>query len=124
MAEPMTIHDVVRSGLVRSAVVADLFQATIWIFLAMTFYRLLKHVNKNAARAMVVVVSVFAAITCLNAVFEFEGLRVATGAVKLGAGSNGTALLLLDTQHYGLLIAQIGFGLWLAPLGYLAYTSG
>jgi hypothetical protein len=33
-------------------------------------------------------------------------------------------LLLLDAQHYGLLIAQIFFGLWLAPLGYLAYRSG
>ena len=30
-------------------------------------------------------------------------------------------LLLLDTQHYGILIAQIFFGLWLVPLGYLAY---
>ena len=27
-------------------------------------------------------------------------------------------LLLLDTQHYGFLIAQIFFGLWLVPLGY------
>ena len=34
------------------------------------------------------------------------------------------ALLLLDTQHYGVLIAQIFFGLWLVPLGYLAYKSG
>ena len=33
-------------------------------------------------------------------------------------------LLLLDAQHYGLLAAQIFFGLWLAPLGYLAYKSG
>ena len=33
-------------------------------------------------------------------------------------------LLLLDTQHYGFLIAQIFFGLWLVPLGYLAYKSG
>ena len=32
-------------------------------------------------------------------------------------------LLLLDAQHYGLLTAQIFFGLWLAPLGYLAYKS-
>ncbi len=32
-------------------------------------------------------------------------------------------LLLLDTQHYGILIAQIFFGLWLVPLGYLAYRS-
>jgi hypothetical protein len=32
-------------------------------------------------------------------------------------------LLLLDTQHYGIFIAQIFFGLWLVPLGYLAYKS-
>jgi hypothetical protein len=33
-------------------------------------------------------------------------------------------LVLLDTQHFGFLIAQIFFGLWLVPLGYLAYKSG
>src|SRR5256886_17160077 len=33
------------------------------------------------------------------------------------------ALLLLDLQHNGLLIATIFFGLWLMPLGYLAYQS-
>ena len=27
-------------------------------------------------------------------------------------------------HHYGFLIAQIFFGLWLVPLGYLAYKSG
>ena len=32
-------------------------------------------------------------------------------------------LLLLDAQHYGIFIAQIFFGLWLIPLGYLAYKS-
>jgi len=40
------------------------------------------------------------------------------------AGSNALALLLVDAQHYGLLIASIFFGLWLVPLGYLAYKSG
>ena len=40
------------------------------------------------------------------------------------AGSNALVLLLLDLQHYGLLIGQVYFGLWLVPLGYLAYRSG
>ena len=31
---------------------------------------------------------------------------------------------MLDMQHHGLLIAQIFFGLWLVPLGYLAHKSG
>jgi hypothetical protein len=76
---------------------------------------------------MVVFVAIGADITLLNEVFEFEGLRVATGAVHLAtgtAGSHALVLLLLDTQHYGFLIAQIFFGLWLVPLGYLAYKSG
>jgi hypothetical protein len=117
---------VANSGLVRMGVVADFFDNVIWVFLALILYRLLKQVNTSAARAMVVLVAIGASITMLNAVFEFEALRVATGAVNLGgaAGSNALALLLVDAQHYGLLIASIFFGLWLVPLGYLAYKSG
>jgi hypothetical protein len=54
-------------------------------------------------------------------------VRVATDrsyVAALGAaGSSALVLLLLDLHHYGFLIAQIFFGLWLAPLGYLAYRS-
>jgi len=118
---------VANSALVRMGVVADLFNATVWIFLGLTLSLLLKHVNKSVARAMVVLVAIGASIVCLNVVFEFEGLRAATGAVNLAAfgtaGSNALVLLLLDTQHYGIFIAQIFFGLWLVPLGYLAYKS-
>lgn len=116
-----------NAGLVRIGVAADLFQATVFVFLGMTLYLLLKHVHKSVASAMVVLVAIATSIMCLNDVFEFEGLRAATGAVNLAAlgtaGSNALVLLLLDTQHYGLLIAQIFFGLWLVPLGYLAYKS-
>jgi len=119
---------IANSGLVRMAVVADFLDNTVWVFLALMLYRLLKQVNRSMASAMVVLVAIGAGITMLNAVFEFEGLRVATGAVNLGApggaSSNGVALLLVDAQHYGLLTAQIFFGLWLVPLGYLAYRSG
>ena len=70
---------VANSGLVRMGVVADLLDGTFFVFLALALYMLLKHVHKSAARAMVVLVALAAAIICLNAVFEFEGLRVATG---------------------------------------------
>lgn len=119
---------IANSGLVRLGVLADLFQATEWVFLALTLHLLLKHVNKSAAAAMVVLVAIGSAVTCLNDVFQFESVRVATNpsyAASLGAaGSNALILLLLDTHHYGFLIAQIFFGLWLVPLGYLAYKSG
>jgi len=119
---------VANSVLVRIGVVADLFQATVWIFLGMTLYLLLKHVNKNMAGTMVVLVAVGAAIVCLNDVFQIATVRVATDASYAAAfgvaGSNALVLLLLDIHHYGFLIAQIFFGLWLMPLGYLSYRSG
>jgi hypothetical protein len=119
---------IANAGLVRMGVVADLLDGAFFVFLALALYVLLKHVHKSTARAMLVLVILATGITCLSALFEFEGLRIATGAVDMAgfgaAGSNALVLLLLDAQHYGLLIAQIFFGLWLAPLGYLAYRSG
>jgi uncharacterized protein DUF4386 len=119
---------VANSGLVRAGVVADLVQATIWVFLALTLYRLLTPASRSAAGAMVVFVAIGAGIVMLNEVFGFEALRVATAAVSMtsagAGGSNAVALMLVDAQHYGILIAQVFFGLWLLPLGYLVYRSG
>ncbi len=118
---------VANTELVRLAVTSDLVDQALFVFLAMTLYILLQHVHKGVARAMLVLVALAAGITSLNTLFEFLALRVATDssyADALGtAGSNALVLLLLDAQHYGLLIAQIYFGLWLIPLGYLAYKS-
>ncbi len=119
---------VANSGDVRMAVVADFVTVTAWVFLAFTLYHLLKHVHPGAARAIVVLVAIGAGIVCLNNVFEFEGMRIATDssyAAALGAGgSNALVLMSLDTQNYGLSIASVFYGLWLVPLGYLAYKSG
>jgi len=119
---------VANAGLVRIGVLADLFQATVFVFLGMTFYLLLRHVHKNAARAMVILVAIAATMMCLDKVFQVAAVRVAgdaSYAAAFGAaGSNALVLLLLDIHNYGFLIAQIFFGLWLVPLGYLAYRSG
>ena len=117
-----------NAGLVRIGVVADLLQATVFVFLAMTLFLVLKHVDRNAATAMVILVAIATTIMCLNKVFQFAALRVVgdgSYAAAFGAaGSNALVLLLLDMHNYGFLIAQIFFGLWLIPLGYLAYKSG
>ncbi len=121
-----TAHNVVaNAGLVRAGVVADLAQATFFTFTGMALYRLLEHVNKNVARAMMTFVAISVAIMCLNRVHQFGALLVATDPSYAGAnGSDALVLLLLDLTHYGVLAAQIFFGLWLLPLGYLVYKSG
>ena len=117
-----------NQGLVRMSVVSHLVDAVFFVLTAMALYILLQHVHKSVARAMLVFVAVAVGIIALNAVFQFEGLQVATNASYMtafgAAGSNALVLLLLDIQHYGTLAAQVFFGLWLAPLGYLAYKSG
>lgn len=117
-----------NAGLVRMGVVAHLADGVFFILTAMALYLLLKHVQRTAARVMVLFVVLAAGMICLNAVFLFEGMQVATDpsyASAFGvAGSSGLVMVLLDIQHYGTLAAQVFFGLWLAPLGYLAYRSG
>ena len=119
---------VANAGLVRIGVVAHLLDGTFFVFLAMALYVLLEDVNRSVARAMLVLVALATGIICFNAVFQFESLRVATDssyAIAFGAaGSNALVMLLLDLQHYGTLSAQVFFGLWLVPVGYLTNKSG
>lgn len=127
-AASTTANVVANSGLVRLGVVADLANQVFFISLALVLYGLLKHVQSGVARVMLALVAVAVSIGSLNAVFLFEGLQVATGTSYLTAwgpaGINAMVMLLVEMNHYGLLIAQIFFGLWLAPLGILAYKSG
>ena len=117
-----------NAELVRMGVVAHLVDGVFFALTAMTLYLLLNHVHKNAARSMVVFVVIAVGMICLNAVFLFEGMQVATDPSYVAAfgvaGSSALVMVLLDIQHYGTLAAQVFFGLWLAPLGYLAYRSG
>jgi hypothetical protein len=123
-----TANLVAHPDLVRFSFAADLVQATFAVFLVLALFRLLQHVDRSTARAMVVLVVLQVAITCLNLVHQLAALLVATDPAYAGVfgpqGSDALVLLLMQMQHSGLLVAQIFFGLWLFPLGRLAYRSG
>ncbi|HEY9075163.1 MAG TPA: DUF4386 domain-containing protein [Anaerolineaceae bacterium] len=127
-AATMAANITAKAQVVRMAVVSDFVMVTAWIFLALALYCLLKHVHPVAAVAMVVLVAIGASIVSLNNIFAFEGMQVATDrsyAAALGSGgANALSMMLLDIQHYGGLAASVFMGLWLVPLGYLAYKSG
>jgi hypothetical protein len=124
-----TAHNIAEhSTLFRYGFVADLVTATSFVFVGMTLYLLFKHVNKDVAAALMVFVAIGTGMILVNLSFQFAALLVATDpsyAAALGSGgSDALALLLVDMHHYGYLTAGILFGLWLLPLGYLAFTSG
>jgi hypothetical protein len=122
-AAATTANVIANAGLVRIGVVSDLLDQVFFVFVVIALYLLLNHVHKNVARVMAILVFLAAGIGCLNAVFESEGLRVATSATNMGTNRDAMVLLLLNMQHYGIFIAQIFFGLWLIPPGYLAIKS-
>lgn len=118
---------VANPTLMRLSFVADLVQALAWLVLAVTLYRLFAHAGRHIALAMVVFVAVSAAITSLNMINQLGALLVATNpssATAFGTdGAHALVLLLMDMQHYGYLISQLGW-LWLFALGLLGYRSG
>ena len=126
-AEATAVNLVANASMVRLSFVADLLQALVWLCLASVLYGLLQHAGKGLARSMVIFVVVSVAIACLNMVNQLGALLVATGSAYASAfgrrGSDGVALLLMDLQHYGYLIAQLSW-LWLFALGLLGYRSG
>jgi len=119
---------VAHPTLFRLGVVGDLLMAIAYLLLGLVLFRLFRHVNREVAAALVVFVAIGTGMILLNLVGQYAALRVATDgsyAAALGQpGSDALALVLVEMQSYGFSMAGVLFGLWLFPLGYLAYTSG
>ena len=114
--------------LFRVGFLSDVVVDTCWLLTAMALYLLFKQVHQLVAAAMVTFVAVGAAIGGLNLLNQYTALTVATsehyGAGLGKAGADELTLVFADMQHNGFVIGAMFFGLWLAPLGYLAIKSG
>jgi Domain of unknown function (DUF4386) len=114
--------------LFRFGLTAELIGATAYLFTAMALYVLLAHVHRLVAAAMVTIVGVSVAIMSLNLLNNYTALKIATSesfTQAFGtAQSDQLALLFTNLKDNGFFIAQMTFGLWLLPLGYLALKSG
>ena len=118
---------VANASLVRLSFVADLLQALVWLCLALVLHRLFAHAGRYLAHALVIFVVVSVSMASVNMVHQLGALLVVTTPAYTTAfgpgGSEGVALLLMDLQHYGYLIAQLSW-VWLLVLGLLGYRSG
>ncbi|MDH6195940.1 hypothetical protein M2272_002580 [Mycobacterium frederiksbergense] len=111
--------------LFRIGFVSELVGATAFLATGMALYLLLKHVNQMAAAAMVTIVAVSVAVQSSSLLNQKAALMIATGHYGFSpTTSEQLAMLFVDLQHDGYLIAQTYFGLWLLPLGYLVVKSG
>ena len=113
--------------LYRLSIVTALTLQIVYIFLALALYKLLNPVDKNNAVLMVILVLVAAPIAMLNELNHVAVLLVLSGSDLLTTFSldqvQASVPLFLNLHEHGVFIAQIFWGLWLFPMGYLIFKS-
>jgi hypothetical protein len=114
--------------LFRFGIAGDLFTGTMVIFVALALYRLFKEVDQNLAVLMVILGGVLpSAIYFFNVLNDSAALMLARGADFLSVFEkpqrDALVMLFLRLHHQEVLAAEIFWGLWLFPLGVLAYRS-
>jgi hypothetical protein len=127
-AAATTSNIVAHETLFRLGIVSDLFCGTIIIFITLAFYRLFKGVDPSLAVLVVILGGVLpAALDFFIVLNDFAALILARGADFLSAFDkpqrDALALLFLRLHDQEILAAEVFWGLWLIPLGILAYKS-
>ena len=115
-------------SLFRLGIVGLLFNSIVNIFLVLALYQLLNVVNKYMASLMVIFMLVVVPIGMLNELNNLAVLQLLSGAEYLNVFTTEQLRALmyffLRLHGQGLNIAQIFWGLWLFPMGYLVFKSG
>lgn len=112
----------------KLAFLSDLVMQVAFFYLALTLYRLFQPVNQRYALSMLLSVAIGVAIMSLNMLHHFAVILLLNEGAYLSAFNSeqitGLVALFLDLHKYGYRIAQVFFGIWLFPLGYLVCQSG
>ncbi|CAM3331092.1 DUF4386 domain-containing protein [Zobellia roscoffensis] len=110
--------------LFRLGFLSDLFMQLSYFMLPLVLYRFLREVHEWASYVMVLGVTVAVAIMCTNMLNHYAPLLLLEHMNYGDVQMSSTVLFYLDMHSKGYHIAQIFFGLWLWPLGYLVLRSG
>jgi uncharacterized protein DUF4386 len=115
-------------SLFRLGIAATFFNQIVILFVVLALFQLLKVVNKSMALLMVMFVLAAVPIGLLNELTHFAVLILLGSADTLKAFTapqlQALAMLFLSLHRDGINIAQIFWGLWLFPMGYLVFKSG
>jgi hypothetical protein len=121
--------DLLRNSmwLLRISFIDDLISAALFLMAAWALYVLLKPVHKNLALLFLLLNAAGVAVQCLSLLCLFAPLLMNGSADFQKAFQpdqlNALNLLFLNLHKSGFTIAQIFYGTWLLPLGYLVYKS-
>ena len=112
----------------RVGFMIDLFATVLFLLTAWALYRLLKPVNEDMAVLFLLFNLGGVVIQCASVLFlpASQLLLSGTGYLKVFQSDQLQALAMLSVYLYknGSMIAEIFYGAWLFPLGYLVFKSG
>jgi len=126
---PATVdHILAHEALFRIGVLISLFSYVLFLLAAWALYVLLRPVNKNLALLFLALNLGGFATLFISHLNLISSLLLLSGADYLKAFQpnqlQALATLFINIYKYGSTIAQIPYGVWLFPLGYLVYKSG
>jgi hypothetical protein len=112
----------------RIGIMGDLVSAVFFLLAAWALYALLKPVNKDMALLFLLLNLGGVAVYSISLLNQFAAVLLLSGADYLKVFQadqlQSLAMFFLDLHHNGYWVAQIFFGAWLFPLGFLVYKSG
>ncbi len=112
-----------RAGIV-SAILAQLLNIAVVLYL----YKVLAPASKIAGQLMVIFLLLGVPIAFANELFHAAILLILNGPDFLSAFSTAQVqamtALFIDLHAHGIMVAQVFWGLWLFPMGYMVYKSG
>lgn len=117
-----------HESLFRFGIVCNLVGATLWLFVPLALYRLLKGVDQTLATLMVILGAVMQVpLFFVNTATDVATLLFARGGDLVAAFDqpqrDAFVLIFLDVHHSIDLANAIFWGLWLIPFGMLVYRS-
>lgn len=117
-----------NTSLFHLSIFSSLVVQLIQIVLVLLLFKLLRPASKVAAILMVAFILPAVSIAMLNEVSLLAISSLVSGAAYTASFTaeqlQGLVGLLFDTHQAGVFIAQIFWGIWLFPMGYLVYRSG
>jgi hypothetical protein len=124
----VTINQILtRASQFRIGFAISLFSVVFFLLAAWYLYVLLKPVDKNMALLFLLLNLGGFAIWCFGMVNLFSSLLLLSGADYLKVFQpdqlQALAMFFVNIFKNGYIIAQIPYGIWLFPLGYLVFKS-
>jgi hypothetical protein len=106
--------------LFRWGIAAELLSATLFLWMGLAMYELFRDVDRKQALALLTFVVISVPISYANEWNRLGALSAATAEPLADA----LVLTLLHLHNWGLILAQVVWGLWLFPFGALVLRSG